>query len=156
MTSRKPLATADCKEVYEHALIWAMKDVINELRLVDVGHLISYVFTDSHANIGDILASSAELFFKPNSLDYRDEAKAEIDWDGPPSISLELKFRHQDLTVRFALLLSGEASDISIRTIRYDDGEDGSQFDIDRFVAVLSDAHIRQPSREWSASGLLM
>ena len=156
MTSREPLAMANCKEVYEHATLWAIKDVISELKLVDAGHLISYVFTDSHANIRDLLASSSELFLKADTLHYRGEAVAELDWASPPKILLEMEFRHQDLTARFALRLMGEISDISIESVRYADGTDGSQCDIERYVSVLKDALIREPSKEWITSGLLM
>ncbi|SFN84526.1 hypothetical protein SAMN04488056_102185 [Cohaesibacter marisflavi] len=156
MISRKPLATVDCKDVYEHAMLWAMKDVIAELRLVDAAHLISYVFTDSHANISDIVASSSELFLKANTLFYRGESTAQLDWSTPPTVRFEMAFRHLDLDARFALNLIGDVSTIAMQSVRYEDGSDGSECDIERFVNVLTDAHIRRPSKDWADKGLLM
>ncbi|WP_320143776.1 hypothetical protein [uncultured Cohaesibacter sp.] len=156
MISRKPLATADCKDVYEHAMLWAMKDVITELRLVDAAHLISYVFTDSHANISDIVASSSELFLKANTLFYRGEATTQLDWSTPPTLRLEMAFRHLDLDARFGLNLIGDVSTITMHSVRYDDGSDSNSCDLERFVNVLTDAHIRRPSKDWRGNSLLM
>nr|WP_319483305.1 hypothetical protein [uncultured Cohaesibacter sp.] len=155
MISRDPLATADRKDVYKHAMLWAIRDIINELRLVDAGHLVSYIFTDSHANIEDLVASSCELFLKENTLFYRGTAEAELDWSGPPKVVLGMQFRHLDLNARFRLLLLGEETEIVLEDISYEDGSNDSHGDIERFVRVLSDARLKQPEARWGGNGLL-
>nr|WP_321454755.1 hypothetical protein [uncultured Cohaesibacter sp.] len=154
MTNKEPLVATDLKEVYKRALLWALQDVIAELRLVDVGHLVSYVFTDSHGNIRDILESSAELYLKEKTLSYRDSARSNLVWSQPPEVVLDLDFKHQDLQIRFSLHLLGEQTDITFEDIRYGDDPDDDG-DIERFVGILTDAKTCNPSVHWAPSGLL-
>ena len=54
----------------ERALAAAAKEFAAELRLTDVVDLITFIRTENHPNINDLVNSSAELYFKPGTLSY--------------------------------------------------------------------------------------
>ena len=54
----------------EKALAAAAKEFAAELRLTDVVDLITFIRTENHPNLNDLVNSSAELYFKPGTLSY--------------------------------------------------------------------------------------
>ena len=146
------------EEALVRALIWAMADLGEELRLVDISHFITYIQTDAHANIGDIVCSSAELLFKEHTLTYRGTADMAIDWSHAPRIQLDMAFRHKGVTAKFELLLVGNTIDVNLQEItfvRAESDDTASMSDVEHLVYALTSARLKQPATQWAAKSLL-
>jgi hypothetical protein len=134
----------------EKALAEALADVATELRLVNVIDLIGYVHGRRDANIEDIVHSSSELYFKQGALRYAHAAEADVQWNAPPSVSLDLEFRWRGATALFRLQLGASIASIDIHHLGLDtpvaDGETAG-----RFAAAIADARLIPPSASASA-----
>ena len=62
--------------------------------MMNVADYISFIHLEQFNNIRDIVNSSMELYFKHGTLSYGCTADYELEWDQPPSILLDLEFRH--------------------------------------------------------------
>ncbi|MTI45900.1 hypothetical protein JM93_00467 [Roseibium hamelinense] len=122
------------------ALARALKDVIRELKLVDVEDLIAYIRTDHHANISDIVRSSVEMFFKQDTLRYGMAASAEVDWDRLPTIALDLEFYHQGVWIYFTLVLSNPDNSINVSYVEVTNSTGDPEADMRKLIDALEDA----------------
>ena len=52
----------------EKALAAVARELAVELRLTDLVDLVTFIRTDNHPNINDLVNSSAELYLKPGTL----------------------------------------------------------------------------------------
>ncbi|MTH98270.1 hypothetical protein [Roseibium sp. RKSG952] len=132
------------KEQQKKAIARALKDVINELKLIDVEDLIAYIRTDHHANISDLVKSSSELYFKQDTLRYGMAASVDVDWDRPPTISLDLEFYHHGVWIYFTLILANPENAINVSCIEMTNSTKDEDETIRRLVDALEDA--RAPS----------
>ncbi|MFX5976251.1 hypothetical protein ABTE89_18635, partial [Acinetobacter baumannii] len=83
----------------------ALRDFIAELCLVDGDILIGWIRGERHGNIADVVASSAELFFKESVVTYADAADVCLDWSRSMQVVLDLEFAAEPMTVFFKLVL---------------------------------------------------
>ena len=111
------------QHAHERILADAMVDVASELRLADPGELLTMIRTDQEANIADLVNSSSELFFKAGSLRYGLAAKCDLGWSRPPSVSLDMEFRHEAVTVFFRLVIGRACAGIEVIDLFIDNGE---------------------------------
>src|SRR5262245_56396089 len=70
----------------EKALGDGLKEVASELRLVDVVDLVTYIRNEQFANVGDLVSSSVERFFKPDTLRYGSAGDVDLNWGTQPSV----------------------------------------------------------------------
>ena len=63
----------------EKAIAEGVKDVAAELRLIDIVNLVVYIQLEKHGNLDDLVASSVELYFKPDTLRYGWRAAVDTD-----------------------------------------------------------------------------
>jgi hypothetical protein len=124
------------------AIAEGIKDVAAELRLTNVADLISFIHLEQFNNIKDLVNSSMELYFKHGTLSYGCFADYELEWDQPPSIYLDLDFRHHEVAVTFNLALRASHASVSIRAISFGTGSDGTDQDTLRLVAAIADAKL--------------
>jgi hypothetical protein len=135
----------------EQALAAAVADVATELRLVNVIDLIGYVQTRRFANLEDLVHSSAELYFKQGALRYAWAAEVDVQWETPPSVSLNLEFRWRGATAFFRLMLDADRAAIDIQHLTMD--IPGTLDDMPRrFKEAVADARLTPP-RGISAPG---
>jgi hypothetical protein len=73
------------------ALVRAFEPVAAELRLVDAADYIAYIHQKKFANIHDIVNSSVELFFQPETLIFGWGAEYELDWNSAPVVKLDME-----------------------------------------------------------------
>ena len=52
----------------EKVLADGIKEVASELRLIDATDLVAFIRTEQFGNIGALVSSSAELYFRPGTL----------------------------------------------------------------------------------------
>lgn len=118
----------------------AIKCVAAELRLVDLAILTRYVVLEQHANIADLVASSAELFFRNDTLKYGSRADTDIKWGAMPSVVLDLEFAHKGVNVYFSLTLKSFNASIDIHAITFEGASRSPSENTELLKAALDDA----------------
>lgn len=116
--------------------------VATELRLMNVADFISFIHLEQFGNIKDIVNSSMELYFKHGTLSYGCFADYELEWDRPPSIILDLEFRHRDVVVAFSLALKADNARVEIHSLVFADGSQGLDEDTRRLIDAIADARL--------------
>jgi hypothetical protein len=109
---------------HERALADAIVDVATELRLTDPTEFILLVRGEQAANISDLVNSSSELFFRKGALRYGLSADWALGWGSTPSVSLDMEFRHHQVTAFFRLVIGGQRAAVEVVEVLFDD-EDG-------------------------------
>lgn len=137
-------STGDGLEAAERVFATAIRDFIAELCLLDGGILIGWVKGERHGNIADLVASSAEPFFKEATIAYADGADIRFDWGRSLTVVLDMEFVTKPVTVFFKLILDGVYVGVAIQRILAD--QNPVAFNLDGFATALADARI-QPLR---------
>jgi len=114
----------------------AIKEVVSELRLVDVADYIAFIRLEHFACISDIVDSAAELFFMPGALRLGNSGEAHIGWTEHPRIVLDLELRPPGATIYFALSLTALTASVEVNYVAFDSPE----ADPDRNTAFLAQA----------------
>jgi hypothetical protein len=104
----------------EKALAAVAREVAAELRLTDVADLVTFIRTDNHPNINDLVNSSAELYLKPGTLSYGWAAEVEMRWTGNPSVKLDLEFQHRQVTAFFKLILEARQAGVELSHVEFE------------------------------------
>jgi hypothetical protein len=110
--------------LHERALAGAIVEVATELRLSDPIAFILLVRGEQEANIADLVNSSSELFFQKGALRYGLSADCALGWGSPPSVSLDMEFRHDGVTAFFRLILGGSRAAIEVVEVLLDNPDD--------------------------------
>ncbi len=106
----------------------AIRDVVSELRMVDIADYVAFIHLERIANLADIVDSAAELYFLPGTLRLGHGGEARVDWTNPPSILLDLELRPSGATVYFTLTLAAEHAAVDVNYVAFDEpSEDPSQ-----------------------------
>ncbi|WP_417669135.1 hypothetical protein [Roseibium sp.] len=147
-TGRKgaPLDTVCTDQRRKEAIANALEGFTSDMKLIDVVDLIAYIRTDKHANISDLIKSSAELFFKDGTLRYGMGANVDLDWDKTPTISLDLEFFNLGVWVYFTLVLGEPDNALNVSYIEFTGESENSavqdewEMNTQRLQAALEDA----------------
>ena len=107
---------ADLAE-HERLLADALVGVASELRLADPAEFILLVRGDQEANISDLVDSSTELYFQKGALRYGLVAECALGWGSPPSVSLDMEFRHDRVTAFFRLILGAQRAAVEVMEV---------------------------------------
>lgn len=114
----------------------AIKDVVSELRLVDVADYIAFIRLEHFSTVADLVDSAAELFFMPGTVRLGHGGEAHVSWSDPPRIVLDLELRPAGATVYFALILENERAAVEVNYVAFDRPDADPQ----RNTAFLADA----------------
>lgn len=98
----------------------AIKEVVSELRMVDVGDYIAYVRLERFASVADLVDSAAELYFVPGTLRLGHGGEAHVSWDDAPRIVLDLELRPDGVIVYFALTLTAKHAAVDVNYVSFD------------------------------------
>ena len=98
----------------------AVKDLVGELRLVDVADYIAFIRLEHFATVSDIVDSAAELFFMPGTLKLGHGGEAQVGWTETPRIVLDLELRPVGATVYFALSLDALTASVEVNYVAFD------------------------------------
>ncbi|MGV7034616.1 hypothetical protein [Methylobacterium symbioticum] len=134
-------APPDMLEAVERVFATELRDFIAELCLLDGGVLIGWVRGEHHGNIADLVASSAEPFFKDATLAYADAADVSLAWGRSMQVVLDMEFVTKPVTVFFKLVLDGYFAGIAIQRIL---AESEPPFSLDGFARALSEARLNR------------
>jgi hypothetical protein len=122
----------------------AIKDVVGELRLVDVADYIAFIRLEHFSTVSDLVDSAAELFFMPGTLKLGHGGEAHVGWAEPPRIVLDLELRPSGATVYFALSLENEVASVEVNYVAFDRPDPDPQRNTAFLVAAIDGARIRK------------
>lgn len=126
----------------EKALADGLRDVAAELRLIDATDLVAYLRTEQFGNIANLVNSSTELYFKPGTLGFVRSGEVQLRWGEPPTVALDMEFRHLGVSVFFRLLLQALQAGVEITYISFAPGSDGLADETQRLVDAIADARL--------------
>ena len=98
----------------------AIREVVSELRLVDVGDYVAFIRMGHFANVSDLVDSAAERFFMPGTLRLGHGGEAHLAWTGEPKIMLDLELRPLGATVYFTLALAAETASVDVNYVAFE------------------------------------
>jgi len=110
----------------------AIVPVATELRLLDAADLISLLRFEHFGNLSDLVASAAELYFLPGTVNFGVGGDYKLDWDGKPEVTLDLEIKPPGVTVFAQLALSKDFAGVEINHISFrqpsDDPDENTAF----------------------------
>ena len=116
----------------EAILAEAISPVAAELRLLDAADLISLIRFERHGNLADLVASAAELYFLPGTVNFGHGGDFRLDWDTHPSITIDLEIKPRGVTIYAQLALEADQAGIAINHIAFqnpsEDPEENTTF----------------------------
>lgn len=127
----------------ERALADGIKEVVAELRLVEVVDYIAFIRLDKLGNIADLVRSSSELHLKPGALRFGYGGEVDLSWGTTPVVTLEMEFRYEPATVHFRLELGAVNAAVDITYIHFDDADDDPSADTERLVRAIEEARLK-------------
>ena len=92
----------------EELVASAIKEVVSELRMVDVGDYVAFIRMERFANVSDLVDSAAERFFMPGTLKLGHGGEAHLAGAASRRIVLDLELRPRGATVYFTLAMSAD------------------------------------------------
>jgi hypothetical protein len=126
----------------EKALADGIKEVASELRLIDAVDFVAFIRTGQFGNIGTLVSSSSELYFKPGTIAFGQSGDVGLTWGGTPSICLDMEFHHMRVNVYFRLFLEALNAGIEIDYISFDGGSPDPDENTRRLVEALTSARL--------------
>ena len=122
----------------------AIKDLVGELRLVDVADYIAFIRLEHFATVSDIVDSAAELFFMPGTLKLGHGGEAHVGWTETPRIVLDLELRPVGATVYFALSLDALTASVEVNYVAFDRPDPDPKRNTAFLETALEQARIRK------------
>lgn len=143
-----------CTIEREKALGHGIRELASELRLIEPTDYVAFVKAERFANIANLVASSAELFFKPGTIFFGHSGEVDLGWDQPPSVALDMEFRHQRVNVYFRLVLEARSAGVEITYLSFDGASDVPDDNTQRLVEAIADARLLPIAVEEDAAHL--
>lgn len=103
----------------EKILAEALCPVASELRLIDAADLISLLRFELHGNLADLVASAAELYFLPGTVNFGTGGDYRLDWATHPEIRLDLEIKPAGVTIYAQLALTHAQAGLEIQHIAF-------------------------------------
>lgn len=103
--------------------------VASELRMIDVADLISMLRFERHADLSDLVASAAEMFFLPGTVRLGIGGDYYLDWGGQPRVVLDLEIRPRGVIIYARLTLEQDCGGVEIDHIIFETPRDSPQQD---------------------------
>jgi hypothetical protein len=126
----------------EKALADGLRDVAAELRLIDATDLIAFLRTEQFANIAQLVNSSSELYFKPNTLSFGRSGDVHLKWGEAPAVGLDMEFHHRGVAVYFRLLLQALQAGVDIHYISFAESSAVPEDNTALLVQAIADARL--------------
>ena len=136
----------------EKALADGIKDVASDLRLIDVADLIAFIRTEQFGNVGSLVNSSTELYFKPNTVRFGNSGAIDVTWGDTPSIMLDMEFCYMQVSVYFRLLLEATQAGVEIDYVAFENASADPDENTQRLIDAIADARLGPPQHNEHAS----
>lgn len=122
----------------------AIRDVVAELRLVDLGDYVAFIRLEHFASVADIVDSAAELYFMPGTVRLGHGGEAHVDWAGEPRIVLDMELRPFGATVYFTLTLARETAGVDVTYVAFDTADDSPARNTQYLREALENARLKK------------
>lgn len=122
----------------------AIRDVVGELRLVDVADYIAFIRLEHFACISDLVDSAAELYFMPRTLRLGNGGQVHVGWAETPRIELDLELRPRGATVYFTLTLGASEAGVEVNYVAFDDPDPDPENNTAFLAAAIEQARLRR------------
>jgi hypothetical protein len=126
----------------EKMLAQAVREVASELRLIDATDLVAFIRGERLSNIGHLVNSSTELYYKPSTLCFGLSAEARLSWDSAPVVVLDMEFRHRGVNVYFRLQLEDQEAGVEIDYISFENASENPSANTARLAAAIAEARL--------------
>jgi hypothetical protein len=135
-------------QAFEEVLACNIKDVIADFCLTDADIIRFYADNQLHGNMYEMMASSAELYFKGETLSYGHVAHVSAGRDKVPCVILNMEFVHEAVTVFFQILFGEHHIGVKINEVLLDATLHRADFNPSSFAQIISSARLQPlPSR---------
>jgi hypothetical protein len=131
----------------EKVLADGLRDVAAELRLIEATDLVAFIRTGQFGNVCNLVSSSTEMYFKPDTVKFARSGDVSLEWGGTPSIILDMEFQHQRVNVFFRLLLETLQAGVEIDYIDFEDGSPDPDENTRRLAEAIADARLGSAAR---------
>lgn len=111
-------------EMREMMIAKQVARIIPEIKLVDAADFIAYIHDEHFANITDIIDAATELHFYPHTMRFGHNGSYLLDWDTPPTITLDMEFSNEGVTAYFQIIISPEGFAIQLENIVFENPSD--------------------------------
>jgi hypothetical protein len=133
-------------ELREKIVAETIREVVSELRMVDVADYVAFMRLEHFSAIADIVSSAAERHLMPGTLRLGHGGDAHVSWGEKPRIVLDLELKPRGASVHFALSMTDEHAGIEVNYVSFDEPDADPDRNTDYLKAVLEDARIRVSS----------
>jgi hypothetical protein len=127
---------------YETYLNEALRNVALEIRSVALLDLASFIHSDKIENIGDIVDSATELYFKTGTLQFSYSGEVKLDWFGIPLVTLDLEFHESGVDIYFKLSIETLRTNVKFISATVEGRPFNAQEDLAIFAKALHEAKI--------------
>lgn len=128
----------------EKAFAAAAAELAAELRMTDLVDLITFIRTENHPNLNDLVNSSAELYFKPGTLAYGWAAEVDMPWTGTPTVKIDLEFRNRQVTAFFNLVLEPRRAGVELKGVSFEPQADSPEANLQCVLDAIADARLTE------------
>jgi hypothetical protein len=97
----------------------AIGPVATELRLLDPADLISLLRFECYGSLADLVSSAAELYYHPGTINFGAGGEYRLEWEGVPTVTLDLEIKPVGVTVYAQLSLTAEFASIEISHVAF-------------------------------------
>ena len=122
----------------------AIREVVSELRMIDVADYIAFLRLEHFGNLSDIVEAASELYLQPGTLSFGHGGEACVGWSGEPRISLDLQLRPRGATVYFTLSMSALKAGVDVTYVAFDEPSTDPAQNTRFLAAALTEARIRR------------
>jgi hypothetical protein len=137
----------------EKVLADGIKEVASDLRLIEAADLVAYIRTEQFGNLGNLVNSSTELYFKPHTIYFGNSGTINLTWGGAPSVVLDMEFRYMNVNVYFRLLLEAFQAGVEIDYVTFDNGSADPQENTQRMIDAIASARLSPAQSQPPAPG---
>ena len=130
-------------QAFEEVLACNIKDVIADFCLTDAEIIRSYADNQLHGNMDEMVTSSAELYFKGETLSYGHVAQVSTGREESSCVVLDMEFVHDSVTVFFQLSFGNYYIGVKISEVLLDATFRRGDFNPSSFERILSSARLR-------------
>jgi hypothetical protein len=121
-----------------------LREVVSELRMVDVADYIAFIRLEQHGNLADLVDSAAELYLMPGTLGFGHGGDVNVGWTGEPTITLDLQLKPRGATIYFALKMSALKASVEVNYVSFEDPSPDPAENTRFLAATLEESRIHR------------
>lgn len=138
-------------EIREQIVAETIREVVSELRMIDVADYIAFIRMERFSTIDDLVKSAAERYLMPGTLGLGHGGDALVDWAEAPRIVLDLELKPKGATVYFALSLTAEMAGVEVNYVSFDEPDEDPDRNTDYLRTALDGSRLRRMDADLAA-----